>query len=281
MRPTTRRTRRAASRFSSARQLIPACAWRAASGGSPSARGPALRRAGSSITHWRPRRGWSSASASSPPSATISASPRSTPTRRSSRRRRSPPRAFPSRRPSLGPRSASRLRSRDSNCRRSSFSPSPRGTDKKAAVNLQALEQNARLLEGVLDDFGVRGEIINVRPGPVVTLYELEPAPGIKSARVIGLADDIARSMSAIACRVAVDPGQATPSASSCPTPGARRSICASCWPRRISSDQDQARPLPRQDDRRRAGDRRSRPHAASARRRHHRLGQVGRRSTP
>jgi S-DNA-T family DNA segregation ATPase FtsK/SpoIIIE len=84
----------------------------------------------------------------------------------------------------------------------------PKGVDKKTAVNHSALEQNARLLEGVLDDFGVRGEIINVRPGPVVTLYELEPAPGIKSARVIGLADDIARSMSAIACRVAVIPGK-------------------------------------------------------------------------
>ncbi len=71
-----------------------------------------------------------------------------------------------------------------------------------------ALEQNARLLEGVLEDFGVRGEIINVKPGPVVTLYELEPAPGIKSSRVIGLADDIARSMSAIAARVAVVPGR-------------------------------------------------------------------------
>ena len=72
----------------------------------------------------------------------------------------------------------------------------------------EALEQNARLLEGVLEDFGVKGEIINVRPGPVVTLYELEPAPGIKSSRVIGLADDIARSMSAIAARVAVVPGR-------------------------------------------------------------------------
>jgi S-DNA-T family DNA segregation ATPase FtsK/SpoIIIE len=70
------------------------------------------------------------------------------------------------------------------------------------------LEQNARLLEGVLDDFGVKGEIINVRPGPVVTLYELEPAPGIKSSRVIGLADDIARSMSAISARVAVVQGR-------------------------------------------------------------------------
>ncbi len=64
------------------------------------------------------------------------------------------------------------------------------------------------MLEGVLEDFGVKGEIIHVRPGPVVTLYELEPAPGIKSSRVIGLADDIARSMSAIAARVAVVPGR-------------------------------------------------------------------------
>lgn len=72
----------------------------------------------------------------------------------------------------------------------------------------EALAQNAQLLEGVLDDFGVKGEIVHVRPGPVVTLYELEPAPGIKSSRVIGLADDIARSMSAIAARVAVIPGK-------------------------------------------------------------------------
>ena len=84
----------------------------------------------------------------------------------------------------------------------------PKASERKASINPATLEQNARLLEGVLDDFGVRGEIINVRPGPVVTLYELEPAPGIKSARVIGLADDIARSMSAIACRVAVIPGK-------------------------------------------------------------------------
>ena len=72
----------------------------------------------------------------------------------------------------------------------------------------ESLEQNARLLEGVLEDFGVKGEIVNVRPGPVVTLYELEPAPGIKSSRVIGLADDIARSMSAISARVAVVQGR-------------------------------------------------------------------------
>jgi len=72
----------------------------------------------------------------------------------------------------------------------------------------EQLEQNAGLLESVLEDFGVRGEIIHVRPGPVVTLYEFEPAPGVKSSRVIGLADDIARSMSALSARVAVVPGR-------------------------------------------------------------------------
>ncbi len=70
-----------------------------------------------------------------------------------------------------------------------------------------ALEKNARLLEGVLEDFGVRGQIVTVRPGPVVTRYELEPAPGTKTSRVVGLADDIARSMSALSVRVAVVPG--------------------------------------------------------------------------
>lgn len=70
------------------------------------------------------------------------------------------------------------------------------------------LEANSRALEGVLQDFGVRGEIVKANPGPVVTLYELEPAPGIKSSRVIGLADDIARSMSALSARVAVVPGR-------------------------------------------------------------------------
>jgi S-DNA-T family DNA segregation ATPase FtsK/SpoIIIE len=75
-------------------------------------------------------------------------------------------------------------------------------------VSEDALSQNARLLEGVLEDFGVKGEIVHVRPGPVVTLYELEPAPGIKSSRVIGLADDIARSMSALSARVAVVQGR-------------------------------------------------------------------------
>jgi DNA segregation ATPase FtsK/SpoIIIE, S-DNA-T family len=84
----------------------------------------------------------------------------------------------------------------------------PKAVVRDASLSKEALEQNARLLEGVLEDFGVKGDIIHVRPGPVVTLYELEPAPGIKSSRVIGLADDIARSMSAIAARVAVVPGR-------------------------------------------------------------------------
>ncbi|HUC60618.1 MAG TPA: DNA translocase FtsK 4TM domain-containing protein [Alphaproteobacteria bacterium] len=75
-------------------------------------------------------------------------------------------------------------------------------------VDEQALAANARLLESVLEDFGVKGKIVKVRPGPVVTLYELEPAPGTKSARVISLADDIARSMSAVSVRVAVVPGR-------------------------------------------------------------------------
>jgi S-DNA-T family DNA segregation ATPase FtsK/SpoIIIE len=97
--------------------------------------------------------------------------------------------------------------------------------------------------EGVLDDFGVKGEIINVRPGPVVTLYELEPAPGIKSSRVIGLADDIARSMSAISAASPSCPA-ATPSASNCRTPSARPSICAKCWPPRISRRRSRRLPL-------------------------------------
>ncbi|HLY58214.1 MAG TPA: DNA translocase FtsK 4TM domain-containing protein [Stellaceae bacterium] len=72
----------------------------------------------------------------------------------------------------------------------------------------ESLQHNALMLLSVLEDFGVKGEIVKVRPGPVVTLYELEPAPGTKSSRVIGLADDIARSMSAVSVRVAVVPGR-------------------------------------------------------------------------
>jgi S-DNA-T family DNA segregation ATPase FtsK/SpoIIIE len=83
----------------------------------------------------------------------------------------------------------------------------PKASERKTLSN-DVLQENAKALEAVLQDFGVRGEITNARPGPVVTLYELEPAPGIKSSRVIGLADDIARSMSAMAARVAVVAGR-------------------------------------------------------------------------
>jgi len=76
------------------------------------------------------------------------------------------------------------------------------------ALSDEALEENARMLEAVLGDFGVRGRITAVRPGPVVTLYEFEPAAGVKSSRVISLADDVARSMSAVAARIAVIPGR-------------------------------------------------------------------------
>ena len=77
-----------------------------------------------------------------------------------------------------------------------------------AALSDEALEENARMLEAVLADFGVKGRIMAVRPGPVVTLYEFEPAAGVKSSRVISLSDDVARSMSAVAARVAVIPGR-------------------------------------------------------------------------
>ncbi len=82
----------------------------------------------------------------------------------------------------------------------------------KGGTNLseKELDAIARELEGVLEEFGVHGNIVKVRPGPVVTLYELEPAPGTKTARVIGLADDIARSMSAVSVRIAVVPGSNT-----------------------------------------------------------------------
>jgi DNA segregation ATPase FtsK/SpoIIIE, S-DNA-T family len=83
----------------------------------------------------------------------------------------------------------------------------PKASDRQP-LSRSELDSNSRALEGVLGDFGVRGEIVKAHPGPVVTLYELEPAPGIKSSRVIGLSDDIARSMSALSARVAVVPGR-------------------------------------------------------------------------
>lgn len=81
-------------------------------------------------------------------------------------------------------------------------------TVERHVLSDEALEENARMLEAVLDDYGVKGDIVSVRPGPVVTMYELEPAPGLKASRVIGLSDDIARSMSALSARVSTVPGR-------------------------------------------------------------------------
>jgi S-DNA-T family DNA segregation ATPase FtsK/SpoIIIE len=86
------------------------------------------------------------------------------------------------------------------------LAPVPEG--RSGAVNEDGLTQNAKMLVAVLNDFGVNGQVIKVRPGPVVTLYELEPAPGTKTSRVIGLADDIARSMSVLSVRIATVPGR-------------------------------------------------------------------------
>ncbi|MBN07573.1 MAG: cell division protein FtsK [Rhodospirillaceae bacterium] len=88
------------------------------------------------------------------------------------------------------------------------FLESPPEIKPEDKADKSALSQNAELLESVLQDFGVKGEIVKVRPGPVVTLYELEPAPGTKTSRVVGLSDDIARSMSALSVRIAVVPGR-------------------------------------------------------------------------
>jgi S-DNA-T family DNA segregation ATPase FtsK/SpoIIIE len=84
----------------------------------------------------------------------------------------------------------------------------PQGSEPSADLSEEALEKNSVKLQQTLQDFGVRGEIIDANPGPVVTLYELEPAPGVKSSRVIALASDIARSMSAKSARVAVVEGR-------------------------------------------------------------------------
>ena len=86
------------------------------------------------------------------------------------------------------------------------LAPPPKET--RLQIDRAGLERNARLLETVLEDFNVRGDIVEVRPGPVVTMYELEPASGIKASRVIALADDIARNMSALSARVATIPGR-------------------------------------------------------------------------
>ena len=109
---------------------------------------------------------------------------------------------------SQGLRAAAKPRSRSYTPPALDLLAEPRKLPGATKLSPQALSGNAMELQGVLEDFAVRGEIVNVRPGPVVTLYELEPAPGVKSSRVIGLADDIARSMSAVSARVAVVPGR-------------------------------------------------------------------------
>ena len=152
----------------------------------------------------------------------------------------------------------------------------PKATDRYAPSS-EAIQETAGTLEHVLGDFGVRGSIINARPGPVVTLYELEPAPGIKSSRVIGLADDIARSMSALSARVAVVSGRNVIGIELPNTTREKvylRELLAAdeymatvarlplCLGKTIGGE---------------SGHRRSRAHAAPPDRRHHRLGQVGR----
>ncbi len=82
--------------------------------------------------------------------------------------------------------------------------------NKNHVINEAALSQNSKILQKVLEDFGIKGEVVKIHPGPVVTLYEFEPAAGIKSSRIIGLADDISRSMSAISARIAVIPGKSS-----------------------------------------------------------------------
>jgi S-DNA-T family DNA segregation ATPase FtsK/SpoIIIE len=146
-----------------------------------------------------PRVRWAAAAEPAPPPMQLAAAPRATivvpaataaPSKRGRRERQ----------PTLGLGDIYELPPLDL------LKPVPKGP--VAKIDRAALEQNARLLESVLEDFGVKGRIGDVRPGPVVTMYELEPAPGLKASRVIGLSDDIARSMSAASARVAVVPGR-------------------------------------------------------------------------
>jgi S-DNA-T family DNA segregation ATPase FtsK/SpoIIIE len=119
-----------------------------------------------------------------------------------------------------------------------------RAPDKgRAQVDRAALERNAKILEAVLEDFNVRGTIVEVRPGPVVTMYELEPASGIKASRVIALADDIARNMQAISARVAIIPGR---SVIGIELPNARREsvVLSELVEADVFSDGDLALPL-------------------------------------
>ena len=122
--------------------------------------------------------------------------------------RPSAPPVQPSRPPAQKAKPAAKARSRSYEAPSLDLLSEAKKLPGAAKLSPQALSVNAQELEGVLEDFAVRGSIVNVRPGPVVTLYELEPAPGVKSSRVISLADDIARSMSAVSARVAVVSGR-------------------------------------------------------------------------
>ena len=129
----------------------------------------------------------------------------------------------------------------------------------------------------MLSDYGVQGTIREIRPGPVVTLYELEPAPGIRSARVIGLADDVARSLSVTAVRIATVPGR---NVIGIEVPNEKREtvfLSELLETPRLAQPPRQALARPRQGHQRRPRHRRPRAHAAFAHRRHHRLRQVGR----
>ena len=151
----------------------------------------------------------------------------------------------------------------------------PRASDRQP-LSKSELELNSRALEGVLGDFGVRGEIVKANPGPVVTLYELEPAPGIKSSRVIGLADDIARSMSALSARVAVVPGR---NAIGIELPNVHREKVYLRELLSVRDGNESVAKLPLCLGKNIAGELhycRSRAHAASADRGHHGLRQIG-----
>ncbi len=175
------------------------------------------------------------------------------------------------------PRAASRKSSDKFELPAVSMLTAPKAADRQP-LSKSELEANSRALEAVLQDFGVRGEIVKAHPGPVVTLYELEPAPGIKSSRVIGLADDIARSMSALSARVAVVPGR-NAIGIELPNAASRKGLSARIADRVKDEHRlgREASALPRQEHRRRIHHRRSRADAASVDRRHHRLRQIGR----
>ncbi len=156
------------------------------------------------------------------------------------------------------------------------LTPPPRVSQKPNAHDPTLMERASALM-GVLGDFGVKGRISGIYPGPVITLFELEPARGTKSSRVVGLADDIARSMSAVSARVAVVPGR---DAIGIELPNPKREIVSFRGIiefERLSGYASRAAARAWQVDRRRTDRRRSGSHAASFDRGHHRLRQVGR----